>query len=76
ASVTHKYRSALQGFAGRMSERQARRLAADPRVAYVQQDGVFTITATQTNPPSWGLDRIDQRNQPLSGSYTYNSTAS
>ncbi|MBM0236041.1 S8 family peptidase [Micromonospora sp. ATA32] len=76
ASVTHQYRSALNGFSGRMSEQQARRLAADPRVAYVQQDGVFTITATQTNPPSWGLDRIDQRSLPLSSSYTYNTVAS
>ncbi|MEU5722341.1 S8 family peptidase [Micromonospora sp. NPDC047738] len=76
ASVTHQYHSVLNGFSGRMSERQARRLAADPRVAYVQQDGVFTSTATQTSPPSWGLDRIDQRTRPLSGSYTYNTTAS
>ncbi|MFE9654294.1 S8 family peptidase [Micromonospora sp. NPDC006431] len=76
ASVTHQYHSVLNGFSGRMSERQARRLAADPRVAYVQQDAVFTSTATQTSPPSWGLDRIDQRNRPLSGSYTYNTTAS
>ena len=76
ASVTHQYHSALNGFSGRMSEQQARRLAADPRVAYVQQDGVFTITETQTNPPSWGLDRIDQPNRPLSSSYTYNTAAS
>ncbi|SCF16180.1 Peptidase inhibitor I9 [Micromonospora viridifaciens] len=75
ASMTHQYRSALKGFASRMSEQQARRLAADPRVAYVQQDGIFNVTATQTNPPSWGLDRIDQRNRPLSSSYTYNTTA-
>lgn len=76
ASVTYQYHSALNGFSGHMSEQQARKLAADPRVAYVQQDGVFTTAATQSNPPSWGLDRIDQRNQPLSSSYTYNTTAS
>jgi subtilisin family serine protease len=28
---------------------------------------------TQSNPP-WGLDRIDQRNRPLSGTYSYTST--
>ena len=28
------------------------------------------------NPPSWGLDRIDQRNLPLDSSYTYPNTAS
>jgi subtilisin family serine protease len=30
-----------------------------------------TVTAN-----SWGLDRIDQRNRPLSGTYSYNTTAS
>jgi subtilisin family serine protease len=29
---------------------------------------------TQTSPPSWGLDRIDQADLPLSNSYAYRST--
>ena len=33
-----------------------------------------SIAATQANPPSWGLDRIDQRNLPLNSSYTYPNT--
>ena len=32
------------------------------------------LDTTQTNPPSWGIDRIDQRNLPLSNSYTYTRT--
>ena len=36
---------------------------------------MVTADVTQTNPP-WGLDRIDQRNRPLSGTYTYNFTGS
>jgi subtilisin family serine protease len=32
------------------------------------------LDTTQTNPPSWGIDRIDQRNLPLSASYTYTRT--
>jgi subtilisin family serine protease len=59
-----------------MTETQARRLAADPNVAYVEQNQVMHAIGTQTNPPSWGIDRIDQRNLPLSGSYTYDTTAS
>ncbi len=74
-SVADVYSAALTGFAAKMTERQARRLAADPAVAYVEQDQVITVQATQTNPP-WGLDRIDQRNRPLSASFTYPNTAS
>ena len=36
------------------------RLAADPAVAYVEQDRAVRRVDTQTSPPSWGLDRIDQ----------------
>ena len=34
----------------------------------------MTLADTQPNPPSWGLDRVDQRNLPLNNSYTYNAT--
>jgi len=70
------YQAAVRGFATTMSESNARRLAADTSVDYVQQNQTHTVTATQTNPPSWGLDRIEQRNLPLDNSYTYPTTAS
>ncbi|MFD7660178.1 S8 family peptidase [Actinosynnema sp. NPDC059797] len=71
AKVEFTYRHALKGFAGTLSERAARRLAAEPGVAYVQQNGTVQATATQPNPPSWGLDRIDQRDLPPDSGYTY-----
>ena len=74
--VRHTYSTALNGFSVTgMSERQARRLAADPDVEFVERNTFATIQATQTNPV-WGLDRIDQANLPLSKSYTYPNTAS
>jgi subtilisin family serine protease len=73
--VTRTYRSALNGYAASLSETEAKRLAADPAVAQVVQDTTVSIDATQTNPPSWGLDRIDQANLPLDNSYTYPDTA-
>ena len=32
------------------------------------------LAADQPNPPSWGLDRIDQRNLPLNSNYHYDAT--
>ncbi len=76
ATVSYTYQHAVRGFAGTMSERAARRLAADPAVAHVEQNGTVSLAATQPNPPSWGLDRIDQRDLPLNASYTYPNTGS
>jgi hypothetical protein len=72
----HTYANALRGFQITTSEQAARRLAADPSVAYVQRNAVHTVLGTQTPTPSWGLDRIDQRLLPLNNSYTFPNTAS
>jgi subtilisin family serine protease len=73
--TTATWRHALHGFAAQMSPEQARLLAADPRVAFVEQNIEIQAADTQVNPPSWGLDRIDQRDLPLSGTYSYDTTA-
>jgi subtilisin family serine protease len=75
-TVGHTYRHALRGFEVRLSEAAARQLAADPSVRYVEQNHTVRALGTQSPTPSWGLDRIDQRNLPLNNSYTYPTTAS
>ncbi|GHG72463.1 hypothetical protein GCM10017788_35000 [Amycolatopsis acidiphila] len=74
--VHQKFSAALKGYSATMSEGQARRVAADPAVAYVEQDRVVHVATDQLNPPSWGLDRVDQRSLPLNSKYTYATTAS
>ncbi|MFI9821722.1 S8 family peptidase [Streptomyces sp. NPDC052013] len=75
ADIERTYTKALNGYEIEASETEAKRLAADPAVASVIQNRTFRITGTQPNPPSWGLDRVDQRNLPLNSSYTYPDSA-
>ncbi len=67
------YQYSIQGFAAKLTGSQAKAMAKDSRVKYVEQDGVITAFPTQTNPPA-GLDRIDQRALPLNNSYSFDST--
>ncbi|MPY55337.1 S8 family peptidase [Streptomyces acidicola] len=75
ARISHTYSSVLNGYAVRVGEGQASALAADSRVASVVQDTRVAYDHTQQNPPSWGLDRIDQTNPPLDKSYTWPDSA-
>ncbi|MGW7086466.1 S8 family peptidase [Streptomyces sp. NPDC054871] len=70
AEIRHTYSTALNGYAVQVSSDQAKKLAGDSKVASVVQDSTVSLDNTQQNPPSWGLDRIDQKNLPLDKSYT------
>jgi subtilisin family serine protease len=70
--VTENYRATVRGFAARMTHRQARRMAADPAVRYVEQDATVALAG---GTPTWGLDRIDQRPRALSKTYAAPSAA-
>ena len=69
----HVYQNAIKGFSVKMSEGMAKKLAEDPAVAWVEEDGEVSIDTTQSGA-TWGLDRIDQRDRPLNGTFVYTRT--
>lgn len=73
-SVEHSFSHVLRGFVASADDTALEQLLLDERVAYVEEDGIVSISATQNNA-TWGLDRIDQRDRPLNGSYVYDTTA-
>ncbi|WP_410585938.1 S8 family peptidase [Amycolatopsis sp. lyj-23] len=75
-TVSRVYARSLAGFSVQLDEKHAKRLAADRAVAFVEQDKTVHAEAVQQNPPSWGLDRVDQRTLPLNNQYSYSTTAS
>jgi subtilisin family serine protease len=60
-AVGHRYRHALRGMAATIPSRMLARLAADPRVAYIEQDMLVSVAA-QTFPT--GIDRVNAELNP------------
>jgi subtilisin family serine protease len=75
APVGPVFRHALKGYVASLTATQVAALNADARVDFVEPDSEVQAFATQTGA-TWGLDRIDQRSRPLSGTFTYNATGS
>jgi subtilisin family serine protease len=71
--LLHVYEHALKGYAMTVGEGNLGAIMSDSRVASVERDAQVTTMVTQTGA-TWGLDRIDQRSRPLSGTFTYTRT--
>jgi subtilisin family serine protease len=73
AAVHQIYSHSLKGYAATLPEIAVAALLGDSRVAGIERDGIMRASTTQSGA-TWGIDRIDQRNLPLSGTFTYNNT--
>lgn len=78
-----RYSKVLRGFSAKLSAKALDAVRANPNVAYVRADARVRAVdtrvsgggaTTQNNPPSWGLDRIDQHNLPLDQQFNYVTT--
>lgn len=74
--VSYTYSHVLRGFVVKADEKSLVNLLRDNRVAYVEENGVVSISQTTQTNATWGLDRVDQRDRPLNGTYVYDTTAS
>lgn len=66
------YTRALKGFAAQLPDAAVEALRLDPNVAYIEQDQVMRAITVQP-AATWGIDRVDQRDLPLSITYEYNA---
>jgi subtilisin family serine protease len=74
AGVSPRYEySIINGFAADLKPGQLNAIRQLSDVEYVEEDARVQADATQSGA-TWGIDRIDQRSMPLSGTYTYTST--
>jgi len=67
------FRRAVNGYVADLTPQAVLDLLANPTVLRIVPNQTVTITGSQPGAP-WGIDRIDQRDLPLSGTYDYGTT--
>ena len=83
-SVKQTYSTSISGFLAGMTMNEAKELAKSPEISYIEQNMMVSLPDSKIGKPnidaentsgslneigSWGLDRIDQRDNGLDGQY-------
>jgi subtilisin family serine protease len=68
-----RFSHAINALSVKIKHSEVARIRNNPKVLFVELDQPMYALDTQTNPPSWGLDRVDQRTLPFSNSFTANA---
>ena len=75
-SVVKNFGNALNGVLIKANAKQIAELQDDPKIKYIEQDQMMSISpimsaSSDQGSPTWGLDRIDQRDLPFDNNYHY-----
>jgi subtilisin family serine protease len=65
-----RFSRAINALSVKVKHSEAARIRNNPKVLFVELDQPVYALDTQIDPPSWGLDRIDQRSLPLNSTFT------
>ncbi|XP_063964815.1 aqualysin-1-like [Lytechinus pictus] len=70
--IKHTYTKAINGFSAKLSQRALEKLLYRDEIKYISQDGIVNASTVA----QWGLDRVNQRNLPLTGEYSFTGNGS